>query len=225
LNTYERVKALSDQYDSNLKEKTSKRVSEMKEDNLDHYLIYEVLGVSFEEGELIDVYQNKGRFLYKNAGAFVEEAVLICFQEKFGDKAQAAKIPNTESNSPKKFEIDCLVNEEIAHEIKWRDATTDGDHIRKEKNRIIATEKAGYTPVRLMFFKPNRKQAQKIQKSIEQLYKENRGNYYSGKDAWDYVFEKTGVDLKAILIQISQDKDKVDKDKEIAVEKILEKDE
>src|SRR5699024_10778729 len=126
---------------------------------------------------------------------------------------------------PKKFEIDCLGNEEIAHEIKWRDATTDGDHIRKEKNRIIATEKAGYTPVRLMFFKPNRKQAQKIQKSIEQLYKENRGNYYSGKDAWDYVFEKTGVDLKAILIQISQDKDKVDKDKEIAVEKILEKDE
>lgn len=34
----------------------------MANDNKSHYLIYRVLGISFEEGENIDLYQNKGRF-------------------------------------------------------------------------------------------------------------------------------------------------------------------
>ncbi|EJG73160.1 restriction endonuclease R.XbaI [Streptococcus pneumoniae 2082170] len=42
----------------------------MANDNKSHYLIYRVLGISFEEGENIDLYQNKGRFLYKYAGSF-----------------------------------------------------------------------------------------------------------------------------------------------------------
>ncbi|NMG12192.1 ApaLI family restriction endonuclease, partial [Streptococcus pneumoniae] len=28
--------------------------------------------------------QNKGRFLYKYAGSFLEEAAVLCFNEKFG---------------------------------------------------------------------------------------------------------------------------------------------
>ena len=36
----------------------------------------EFLGISFEEGENIDLYQNKGRFLYKYAGSFLEEAAV-----------------------------------------------------------------------------------------------------------------------------------------------------
>ena len=35
----------------------------MKADDKSHYLIYKVLKVTLEEGELIDIYQNKGRFL------------------------------------------------------------------------------------------------------------------------------------------------------------------
>lgn len=56
----------------------------MANDNKNHYLIYRVLGISFEEGENIDLYQNKGRFLYKYAGSFLEEAAVLCFNEKFG---------------------------------------------------------------------------------------------------------------------------------------------
>lgn len=51
----------------------------MANDNKSHYLIYRVLGISFEEGENIDLYQNKGRFLYKYAGSFLEEAAVLSF--------------------------------------------------------------------------------------------------------------------------------------------------
>lgn len=95
-------------------------------------MLYRVLKVSLEEGELIDVYQNKGRFLYNYAGSFLEEATILCFKYKFGeDILTHFRIPNTIGQRPKTFEIDCLVGNN-AHEIKWRDATTDGDHITKE---------------------------------------------------------------------------------------------
>ncbi len=48
----------------------------MQSDNNSHYLIYRVLGISNKEGKLIDLYQNKGRFLYKYAGAFLEDAAI-----------------------------------------------------------------------------------------------------------------------------------------------------
>ena len=58
-------KILADTYATSLKAKIEGRVIEMDADDNSHYLIYRVLGVSLKEGELIDIYQNKGRFLYK----------------------------------------------------------------------------------------------------------------------------------------------------------------
>src|SRR5690606_20980698 len=138
-----------------------------------------VLKVTLEEGELIDIYQNKGRFLYKYAGSFLEEAATLCFVHKFGEKAQKIRIPNTIGQRPKTFEIDCLVDN-AAHEIKWRDATTDGDHITKEHTRIQVIKDAGYVPIRVMFYYPNRAQAVKIQQTLETLYEGIGGQYYYG---------------------------------------------
>lgn len=53
----------------------------------------------------------------------------------------------------KTFEIDCLVGTD-AIEIKWRDATTDGDHIAKEHTRIKVIAEAGLTPIHIMFYYP-----------------------------------------------------------------------
>lgn len=83
---------------------------------------------------------------------------------------QSSRIPNTPGSRPKTFEIDCLVNE-MAHEIKWRDATTDGDHITKEHTRVKVIKEKGYTPIRVMFYYPQRSQAKKIQETLETLYK------------------------------------------------------
>lgn len=65
------IRALAAKYASELKAKVDARVAEMKADDTSHYLIYKVLGITDQEGELIDVYQNKGRFLYKYAGSFL----------------------------------------------------------------------------------------------------------------------------------------------------------
>ena len=67
-------------------------IEEMRADDKSHYLIYRVLGVTEEEGDSIDLYQNKGRFLYNYAGAFLEEAVKLCFLVRYPDSG-AMRIP------------------------------------------------------------------------------------------------------------------------------------
>ena len=198
------IRALADEYARRLKEKIDERVGDMDADDKSHFLIYQVLGVSDEEGHLIDVYQNKGRFLYRYAGGFLENAAKLCFRFAFPDSG-ALRIKNTQGSRPKTFEIDCLVGTD-ALEIKWRDATTDGDHITKEHTRILAISAAGYTPIRVMFYYPNRDQAVKIQKTLETLYAGVAGNYYFGDVAWAYVRERTGVDLKAILEELAKER-------------------
>ncbi|WP_103590565.1 ApaLI family restriction endonuclease [Campylobacter concisus] len=196
------IKNLADKYVNGLKSQVDARVVEMELDDTSHYLIYRVLGVSKEEGKLIDLYQNKGRFLYKYAGAFLEEAAFICFKYKYS-KAKKVKIINTQGSKPKTFEIDCLI-ETNAHEIKWRDATTDGDHITKEHTRVQVIKAKGYIPIRVMFYYPQRTQAKKIQETLETLYKGIGGKYYVGDSAWAYIKEYTDIDLMQILEKIAE---------------------
>lgn len=200
----EKIRVLSDIYAGALNKQMISRMDEMESDDNSHYLIYKVLGISDKEGKLIDQYQNKGRFLYKYAGAFLEEAAIYCIKERYPD-ASKCRIANTIGKKPKTFEIDCLVNM-YALEIKWRDATTDGDHITKEHTRVQVIENAGYTPVRVMFYYPNRSQAQKIQATLKTLYTGVRGYYYSGDDAWRFIKDFTGYDLLKILQDIAEEK-------------------
>ena len=196
---YTAIRSLADKYATDLKNQVDLRIEGMKRDDNSHYLLYRVLGVSDEK--LIDLYQNKGRFLYKYAGAFLEEAAIYCMQYKYPDAAKI-KIPNTLGIRPKTFEIDCLVGNK-AHEIKWRDATTDGDHITKEHTRVKAINEKGLVPIRVMFYYPQRTQAQKIQETLETLYIGMGGKYYYGDSAWNYIKEFTGIDLLEILEQIA----------------------
>jgi len=202
-----KIKLLADQYADRLRRVIDGRVVEMQGDDVSHYLIYRVLGVEETEGHLIDVYQNKGRFLYKYAGSFLEEATKLCFKEAFPDSG-SLRIPNTRSQRPKTFEIDCLVDND-ALEIKWKDATTDGDHITKEHTRIQVISEAGHIPIRVMFYYPNRAQAIRIQETLETLYQGIGGDYYYGEAAWEYVKTRTKIDLKAILEQIADERSRV----------------
>jgi len=197
------IKTIAARYASELKAQVNQRVVEMKADDTSHYLIYRVLGITDEEGELIDVYQNKGRFLYKYAGSFLEEVARLCFRERYPDSG-SQRIPNSEGQRPKAFEIDCVVGQD-ALEIKWRDATTDGDHITKEHTRLRAVKRAGFRPIRVMFYYPNRQQAVRIQQTLQTLYEGVGGEYHFGNDAWDYVKDRTGVDLFAILQELAEE--------------------
>lgn len=186
-----KINHLADDYANNLNSKIIARKEEMKRDNTSHYLIYRVLGISIIEGKLIDEYQNTGRFLYKYAGSFLEESASICmhFANSAGGKT---RVVNTEGSKPKTFEIDFLNGDE-AVELKWRDATTDGDHITKEHTRIKVISNHGYKPIRVMFYYPQRTQAIRIQKTLKTLYNGIGGEYYAGDDAWDYLKKLTGT--------------------------------
>lgn len=199
---YDAIKELADNYSDALKHQVELRMEEMAADDTSHYLLYRVLGVTNEEGEMIDLYQNKGRFLYKYAGAFLEEAAMICIKYAYPESSKI-KIPNTLGMKPKTFEIDCLVGN-LAHEIKWRDATTDGDHITKEHTRVQVISEKGYKPIRIMFYYPQREQAKKIQRTLETLYKGIGGEYFYEDSAWKYIKDFTGIDLLKILEKIAE---------------------
>lgn len=205
---YNKIKDLADKYTKNLQLKVSKRMEEMESDDKSHYLIYRVLGVSTKEGKQIDLYQNKGRFLYKYAGSFLEEITILCFKHKYPD-AKKIKVNNSLGSKPKTFEIDCLINNR-AYEIKWKDATTDGDHITKEHTRVKVIQSHGYIPIRIMFHYPHRSQAVKIQETLKTLYLGVNGEYYYSDSAWEYVKKETGVDLLAILQRIAAERDRCD---------------
>lgn len=113
----QKVLALSERYSKTLRQKMTERIIEMKADDNSHYLLYRVLGIATEEGKLIDEYQNMGRFLYKYAGSFLEEAAILCFEEKFPEIQKKLRIPNKLGSKPATFEIDCLM-EKDAYEIK-----------------------------------------------------------------------------------------------------------
>lgn len=196
-----KISDLADKYASNLGEKISSRKLEMKKDDNSHYLIYRVLGISTNEGMLIDEYQNTGRFLYKYAGSFLEEAATLCmfFANSKGGKTT---VKNTQGLKPKTFEIDFL-NGNDAVELKWRDATTDGDHITKEHTRVKAIKSHGFKPIRVMFYYPQRDQAIKIQETLKTIYDGVDGEYYAGDQAWDYLKKVSGYDLKKILMDIA----------------------
>lgn len=106
-NLVDKIRNLANIYATNLKSKIEARKEEMKTDDNAHYLIYQVLGISLQEGQLIDQYQNTGRFLYKYAGSFLEEAATLCLNFKFPDGVKT-KIDNTIGQRPKTFEIDFL---------------------------------------------------------------------------------------------------------------------
>lgn len=200
----QKIKNLAEVYSTNLNAQIAQRKEEMKADDTSHYLIYRVLGITTKDGQLIDEYQNTGRFLYKYAGSFLEEAATLCLKYTFPD-GEKTKVVNTIGQKPKTFEIDFL-NGNDAIEVKWRDATTDGDHITKEHTRVQVIKAHGYKPIRVMFYYPQREQAIKIQQTLKTLYAGVDGEYYGGDEAWAYLQKYSKVDLKSILTGIANER-------------------
>ena len=189
----EAIRMVIAEHSTNLKKAIDKRMKEMDSDNNGHYLVYGALGIPEDEHPLIDKYQNIGRFVYKYAGALLEKSAKIALG------GEVIYLENTISSQPKRFEIDCYTKwDNKAHEIKWRDATTDGDHKNKENNKIKCIIKNELIPVRVMFFMPERTQARRIQKQIISIF-EDHGEAHIGEEAFEYVKDYSGINLKLLL--------------------------
>jgi len=87
---------------------------------------------------------------------------------------------------------------------KWSGIQVFYSDIKKENKRIQVIKEAGYVPIRIMFFEPNRAQAIRIQATLKKLYEEIGGEYYSGEDAWNYLKHATGIDLKEMFNKIKE---------------------
>ncbi len=57
-----------------------------------------------------------------------------------------------------------------------------------------------------MFYYPQRTQAIRIQETLKTLYAGVDGEYYGGDEAWTYLHRYTGIDLKAILTEIANER-------------------
>ena len=170
-----------------------------------HWMIYAALGFNREESFAIDAYQSVGRFLWKQMGTLMQYATVCCYRDAFDGIISPHHVPNpVQGQRPVRFEIDVL-HGNLAIEVKWRDATTDGDHVYKELRRLSAVSSTRYTPVRIMFFEPMWPQAIRIQNRIRDAYVEQNGQYYSGLAAWNYVREQTGIDLERIFEEIAEE--------------------
>ncbi len=64
---------------------------------------------------------------------------------------------------------------------------------------------AGFHPIRVMFYYPNRTQAMRIQQTLQTLYAGVDGEYHFGDDAWAYVMKRTGVGLLSVLRKLAKE--------------------
>jgi hypothetical protein len=77
---------------------------------------------------------------------------------------------------------------------------------RNYPTRVKAVCDAGHKPIRVMFYYPNREQAFRIQQALESIYKGVHGEHYYADAAWDYVKQRTGIDLHGILKELATER-------------------
>lgn len=76
------------------------RKREMKTDDKSHQLLYSVFGINQKEQDLVDVYQNTGRFIYNALGRIIETCAVECIKYEYPN-AKKTFIPNTLTQNPK----------------------------------------------------------------------------------------------------------------------------
>lgn len=175
-----------------------KRMEKVRKEIPEYYEIMELYGFKKDDCMKLDIYHNTSRLTFRSLGKLLEDlTTTVLSHTKGGHKLQLTN-PNP---PPTTFYIDWVIpKENRAYEIKWRDATTDGDHVRKEEAKISAISNSGYKPIRVMYYRPTRLQAQAICDRVTRLYKKH-GEAYIGKDAWNHIKAYTGFDLRNFVFR------------------------
>ncbi len=190
--------AIVAKYSQQSQRRIAESLSHLREFETEHQWMLELAGAPLSEIARMEKAHQSLRIIYRAAGSIMEESVKACLSNLNGYRP-SQKFENLIGNRPKQHEVDCLVGQN-AYEIKWRDATTDGDHKSKEIERIKNIIEHGLTPTRLMFFIPQNPGAAKIQKGLRKAYEDLGGHYYCGKEAWDHVTEISGHNLREMLL-------------------------
>lgn len=178
-----------------------RRRADLLQDANGHRMMTGALGVPDASLGSLDAAHNEARLLYRHCGNLAQTICGICFAAAFPGSGPRMIGNPVEGAKPRRYEIDWLMPTMEALEFKWRDATTDGDHVRKERARLSAVRKAGFVPVRIMLFQPERKAARKIQAALSMAYEAEGGVYLAGPEAFGFVHRRTGIDLASCLME------------------------
>lgn len=120
LSIREEVESIVARHRVALQDRIRTRKQELLSESKDHHMAFAALGVSAEDSSDIDLHQSISRLVYRHSGSMMEEVTRHCLERAYPG-AGKMMIPNAVGDSPKKFEIDCLVEDKDAIEIKWRD--------------------------------------------------------------------------------------------------------
>jgi len=172
------------------------RAGKVRKELPEYFEIMELYGFKKDDCIKLDVYHNTSRLTFRSLGKLLEDLTTTVLKYTKGGNPLQLSNPNP---PPKTFYIDWVIPQgKRVYEIKWRDATTDGDHVRKEEAKISAISRNGYKPIRVMYYHPTRIQAKAICDRVTALYREH-GEAYVGKDAWNHIKFYTGFDLRSFV--------------------------
>lgn len=161
------------------------------------YLAAQALGVSAEEAGQIALAAIQARLLQKYTRQFVEEAVRLCLQAKH-PKGVKVTLKNPSGTAPKSFSVDFLQGTD-ALEYAWRETDADARTIPLLHEKLKVVRAQGFKPIRLVFYSPGSQQHQRHYDILRTIYAGVQGEFYLGEDAWKFVKNYTGTDLKALL--------------------------
>jgi hypothetical protein len=191
------IMTILDNVKNNLGSKIKQRTIDMDSEDPDSHILFKLLGFDKEESKKIDLYHNIGRLVYRSSADLMEKIVIKLFETT--KNATRLRLENP-FPPPQIFNIDAYVkSEKRAYEIKWKHATTDGDHVNKEMQKPKTIKKHGLIPIHLVFFTSERKNAISALDRIIKAYKSVDGEVYVGNDAFQHLHEYTGFDLKKFL--------------------------
>jgi hypothetical protein len=189
-------------------QKIEEREAEMQQDDTDHYLLFRVFGFDGRQAHTLDFHQNVSRILYRRMGDLMEGVSLTVLGETHeGEKRLVPRTEAAKNTSTKKetYEIDFLSQADgRAHEIKWRDSTTDGKHVAGEILKAKRFHSLGYLPVRVMYFTPQRDTSRSAMERINAAYHDLDGEVHVGEQAFAYMRHYTGFNVWQYINRVAQ---------------------
>lgn len=170
--------------------------------NNSHYTVYSLFGIPEQDGKAMDLSREKRKIIYKYINLFIKDIVTLCFEKK-GDKlTKDTLVKNSVNDIPLSFPID-FIWKNFAINIKWVHLNNDKIHLKKEHAKIQSIKSAGLSPIRLLLFYNESKYFMETRNAYVDICQGAESKCLIGKDAWDFIHKKTGIDLLNILKEIT----------------------
>jgi hypothetical protein len=171
----------------------------------DYRLLPQILGSTLDEIQDMVLKTQRFTFVSIYAGHLIEDAVAACFIKKHPSLERDHKIEYIDEDGKRRsYKVDIFFDNTII-EVKNRAASNDSPVRKREKDKVKLFREMNYNTVNLIFNLPRDKQTISSINSLGEEIKKMGGIFLVGLDAWNYVKNETGYDLKNIFENIKNE--------------------